>query len=52
MYFQHFIERWIVFKICSRSSAATPMLSCACRVPQSGQMSVLLSTLERDGTPP
>ena len=43
--------RCITDRIFSRSSVETPMLSSACRMPQSGQMGVWLSVLESAGTP-
>ena len=43
--------RCITDRIFSRSSLETPMLSSACRMPQSGQMGVWLSVLESAGTP-
>lgn len=45
------IWRWIVSMICSCSALSTPIDWSACLVPQSGQMSVSLSSLESAGAP-
>ena len=45
-------DLWMASRICSCSSAPTPMLSRASRVPQSGQISVVPSVLDKAGCLP
>ena len=45
-------DLWMASRICSCSSIPTPMLSRASRVPQSGQISVIPSVLDKAGCLP